>query len=483
MMVRQGSGEKDFSGFFSSVDLAVERFRAIPKNENIRIISHLDADGISAAAVMIRALSREKRPYSISIIHNLDKNSAEVLMNEDHKHYIFTDLGSGQLDLVVRYLKGRDVFILDHHRPGHGIRVPENITHVNPHLSGIDGTAGISGSGVVYFFARSMDRRNEDMAHIAIVGAIGDLQEHNGFDHLNDIILKDALKAGNISVFRGLRLFGVQTKPLYKVLANSMDPFIPGVTGSETDAIGFLRGLGIDPKKGSAWKKLVNLDRKEMKRLIGGIIMKRMSEDNPEDILGTIYVLPKEEKESPTRDAREFATLLNSCGRLGKASLGIGTCLGDRKYLNKAIANMNSYRRELIVAMKWFEAQRKNKSGLVVEGDGFVIVNAQDNVMPTIVGTLASMIAKSGFSRDTLVVAMAQQVDGNTKISMRRSFSSEKRDYDLKDLLDRSMRNLGGQSGGHMSAAGALIPSSKEQQFIRQVRSVLKEELMSESVG
>ena len=52
---------------------------------------------------------------------------------------------------------------------------------MNPHLFDIDGSTEISGAGVVYLFCKALDGKNKDMAHIAIVGAIGDIQEDKGF--------------------------------------------------------------------------------------------------------------------------------------------------------------------------------------------------------------------------------------------------------------------------------------------------------------
>ena len=64
-------------------------------------------------------------------------------------------------------------------------------------------------------------------------------------------------------------------------------------------------------------------NEEEIKKLVSGIILRRLSEDSPEDVLGDVYILNEEEKESPFRDAKEFSTLLNACGRLEKASLGM----------------------------------------------------------------------------------------------------------------------------------------------------------------
>ena len=72
---------------------------------------------------------------------------------------------------------------------------------------------------------------------------MGDMQEKNGFIGLNSLILKDAEEILDINV--GPRFFGMQTRPINKVLEYCTDPFIPNVTGSSEGAIKFLDDLGI----------------------------------------------------------------------------------------------------------------------------------------------------------------------------------------------------------------------------------------------
>ena len=59
---------------------------------------------------------------------------------------------------------------------------------------------------------------------------------------------------------------------------------------------------------------------------------------------------------------------------------------------------------------KWYD---ENKSGnLVVKGNGYVIINAQDKIRSTIIGTLASILSKSNGSDEKFIMSMAQLADG-----------------------------------------------------------------------
>jgi len=241
--------------FKEDIKKTAEEFKKIDKNEIIRVISHLDADGISAASLVIKFLNNDNRKYSISILQQMKKETLELLAKEPYNTFIFTDIGSGVLTDMEILFKDKKVFILDHHEPEKIEINNENIFFINPHKFGIDGGIEVSGAGVVYLFTSCLDKKMEEFAHVAIIGAIGDMQEKNGFEHLNNEILKTAIEKNKIKVIRGLRLFGAQTKPLHKVLEYCTDPFIPDVTGSESGAIQFLHQIGINPKHGKNWKK------------------------------------------------------------------------------------------------------------------------------------------------------------------------------------------------------------------------------------
>ena len=460
-----------YDHFKEHVAISLEKFKELDKKETIRIVSHLDADGICAASILIKALNTDNRKYSLSIVQQLTEEVIMGLCKEPYNYFIFTDLGSGQLNLIKKMFVGKQVFILDHHQP-EKVKLTNNIVHVNPHLFGIDGSREICGSGVVYLFARSLNKKIDDLAHIAIIGAIGDIQEcgGEGFLRLNKEILSNAVKKKKIKVIKGLRIFGAQTRPLHKILEYCTDPYIPGVSGSESGAIQFLQQIGVPAKNGSEWRKLVQLDEEEIKKLVSGIVMRRVKEDSPEDVLGNVYILSDEKKESPFRDAKEFSTLLNACGRLDKASLGIGACLGDKKTKERAIKHLRGYKREIINAINWYKEGSKGAG--VIKGKGYTIINAGNQIRGSIVGTLASIITKSNeLKNGTFVMSMADMMNGLYKVSLR--ISGRRNDVDLREIIKNITLKVGGEAGGHTFAAGAMIKEELVDDFIKEARRVL----------
>lgn len=451
---------------------AVDAFLSINRQESVYIISHLDSDGICAASILIHALMQENIRYTLSIVQQVNEALLHKLKNEDCRCIFFTDLGSGQFNKIAQILPPKKVFILDHHELDlkHD---QEGIIHLNPHLFNINGSKEISGAGVVYLFASQLNEKNREMVHIAIVGAIGDVQENQGFLMLNNEILEEAQSKGKIKVKRGLRFFGMQTRPLYKILEYSTDPYIPDVSGNEFGAIKFLEQIGINPKERSRWKRMVDLTDEEMRHLVTHIILKRLNESNPDDVLGYIYQLPHETEGSPFRDAKEFSTLLNACGRLSKPSLGIGVCLGDKKLKKLAMAHMNKYKREIIKAMKWYHNNKD--SPCILKENGYVIINAKDNVLSTMIGTVASLLAKSNeFPEGTYILSLARDDNEHTKISLR--ISGKKPSVNLKKIMHTITSEIkGAEAGGHQDAAGAIIPVTSEETLIEVAKKILRD--------
>lgn len=464
-----------YSHFEDIIEKNAATFKEIVQGKNVRLISHLDSDGICAASIMIKALLRLGVSYSLSIVQQLKESILKEIENEKYDLFIFTDLGSGQIKLIDKYIPNKTVFILDHHEIKKTELQNKNIYQVNPHLAGIDGSQEISGSGVVYKFCEKIDERNKDMSHLAIIGAIGDVQENNGFKHLNQEILNTAVEQKKIKIETGLKFFGLQTKPIYKVLSYSTDPIIPGVSGDELGTIEFMKSIGVNPYIGHKGRKFYNLTEEEKQKLITSLIIKRSGEKNPEDILGKIYYINGEVDGSPTKDAREFSTLINACGRLNKASIGIGACLNDEKTKKKAILTLAEYRTEIINTITWYE-KNKNDHTKIIRGKNYIIIRPKNEILVTLIGTLSSIISRGkNIEPDTYIMSLADQDDFNTKVSIRVSGNKDIETVDVKKIMEDITNKIGGESGGHKLAAGALITPEIEDEFVGLAIQAFKE--------
>ena len=86
--------------FKQLIEKGKEEFSQFDRNKVVRLVSHLDADGITACAIMIRLLNQLNMRYSVSIVQQLTKTVLLELSREDYQQYVFTDLGSGQISNI-----------------------------------------------------------------------------------------------------------------------------------------------------------------------------------------------------------------------------------------------------------------------------------------------------------------------------------------------------------------------------------------------
>ena len=123
----------------------------------------------------------------------------------------------------------------------------------------------LADQGVAYFVAQAVDKVNVDLAPIAIVGALGDMQDkydQRMFGGLNMRILEDATNSGLLTVKKDLVFFGRETRPIHKTLSSATSPFIPGISGEEDRSLAFLASLGIKAREGDKWRLSGTFPRK-----------------------------------------------------------------------------------------------------------------------------------------------------------------------------------------------------------------------------
>lgn len=445
---------------------AGKKFLDTPQSARILIIGHFDTDGLCATAMLEQILRRagysfesiNKQHLNDGIIDELSKNEAEV--------FVFVDIGANK-EKELAALK-KEVYILDHHDPqGEAV---DGLVHINPHRFGITERNAISGSGVVYFFGLGMDSNNRSLAHLGVLGAIGDTQERNGFEDLNNQILQHAILQKTIRVGKRLRLYGINSRPLLKVLEYSTDLDIPGVTNNPHGVKKLLEDLGIEYEWKGRLKKYYQLRYNERQWLTDKIVELKGGE---EGIIVPSYSLtdmPKRE----LRDLREYATIINACGRLGEFRVGIDCLLGDPSAQDKAIMNLRIYKNAIREAFIFIDKERENKNSKnMIKGEGYVIINLESRVKSSLAGILASILARNKhYNQGIVVCTLARNKDKSTKVSLR--VSGDTTDKNLQELLARVVEPFDATSGGHVNAAGVVIDTKDEEEFIKRLQDEFK---------
>ena len=160
---------------------------------------------------------------------------------------------------------------------------------------------------------------------------------------------------------------------------------------------------------------------------------------------------------------------------MDKAALGLGACLGDPVCKRKATTHMQQYKRAIVTAMNWF---RDNKGKGIVERNGYVIANAGEHFVSSIIGTMLSIIGRSGqYPEGTFLLGLARSSPTVTKASIRVAGIRPPAGIALHEIVNEIVKISGGEAGGHAMAAGAMIPADSEQAFIAAAEAVLQQRI------
>jgi len=442
--------QKEANSLEEQIETIAKRFIEKSKNSEIQVISHFDTDGITSATIMSQTLKKLEKPFTLMIVKNLDEDV--IKKQSKDKLTIFLDLASNSIHHILKY-NLKDVFIIDHHQVVQ--EVPEEISIVNPELHQ---KQKISSSGLTYLFCRHLDNNSKDLAKLAILGMIGDMMEKD-IGKLNNEILDD----GNIQRKRGLLVYPA-TRPLNRVLELSSNPYIPGVTGNVNGVLELLREVGLSPVNGS-YKSLMELDDDEMGRLITGVLL-RNPKTKSESIIGDIFLLKIFSK---LEDAREISAKINACSRSGESEVAVQLCMELPRANKKAETIYAKYKQEMVSSLKFALESKK------MEGRGFVILNAENNIRDTMIGTIASIISNSNlYEEGTVIVTLAHNED-KIKVSAR---NVGKTGRNVREILQNVINVVGGEVGGHEFAAGCNISKSNEKRFLELLRKELELEII-----
>ncbi len=478
--------QKSIEDFLTAANEAAKVILEVVKKDGfILVFSHLDADGVAAAGVMAKMLYRLDARFRIRVMQWVDDKIIGEVIADKPQLVILTDFGSGYLDLLNEKIPNVKVVILDHHQITRKVSNP-NFVQVNPHLFGIDGATDVSGSGVAYFAARAVNAANLDLAAIAIIGALGDMQdkyEQRSLRSLNEIIVNDGIAAGVLKVEKDLIFFGRETRPIYKMIATTTNPFIPGLSGQETEALNFVANLGIPLKQGDKLRALCDLTDEERKRLCSAIADYLLSKGlhmEVDNLIGYIYILAKEEPNTALRDGREFAVVLNSTGRMDRPSLGIAICMGDRKAaLEESSKILEDYRKSINKYLSWVN----EKPDRMRELQNIYVVYGETFINEKIIGTVSSIIVSGLINNEKPLIAFANiEAEKAAKFSGRTTEAALRKGVNLGTVMRLASENNGGKGGGHNIAAGAQVPLEKIDDFIKLADELVGRQLKGEKL-
>jgi RecJ-like exonuclease len=463
-------------GFCDDVKAAAEQIADAP---GITIISHIDADGISCEAILSQAISRQGIAVKSVFVRQLEPLTMPQVPS-DSTLKVFSDLGAGQQNLFLeRGFSAKEVLIVDHH-----VSQPceREYTQVNCLPYGHD---RMSAAGVSYLIAKQLDAANTDLAKLAIVGNVGDMmaREKCGLvGPARDIIVEDGVRHRNVEVRkRDLNCYGTATRPLHLSLAYNDDPFVKGISNNPEGARQFLKKLGIQQqtpdRRWYVWEEIPQ----EQKRVIISALAEQLiaNGEKVDRLFAETYGFPDETPRTPLRNAQEYATMLNACGRWSKPQIGGAILRGDRGTAYREAEHMLKNHRAIIRDLLEFIIDTGVK-----ELENLQYLHVGGRYPDTIVGIGAGMaLSKLNPKKPILIMCEVPEDTNLTKVSMRTTERVVEQGIDLQDALNCASAEYGGGGGGHKIAAGAYIPKPAEEEFVIHVNRILGEQFAAAGSG
>ncbi len=442
---------------------------SIQGGKRMLVVTHIDADGLCSGSVVFSALMRKGANAALRTVPDLDPKTITDLASQNYDFYIFVDLASTLIHEIEAALGGR-YLVIDHHEISEADL--GNRAVVNAWGFGCDGGKEACSSTMAYFFAAALDPSNGDLSTLAVVGALADRQDSGpgrSLTGLNRAALEVAQRRGLLSVSNDLMFTGRETRPVHEAVALTSTPFLKGLTGSKDAVLALLHQSGLELKDGGAWRTISSLSDDEKRKLTetiaGALGAERGATEALASLFGEVYTLHFEDPFTPLRDAREFGTLLNSCGRMGVPSIGISVCLGDRSSaLSGAMKTLSDYRSGISRAL---DAVTSDPARIEQRGR-LVLVKGEGVVDEKLLGPVISILTGSPAFKDKVVVGSAASRGEDLKISSRVGDMYDG-SVNLGLIMRESAEEVEGVGGGHAMAAGAKIPSSKAESFSKAV--------------
>jgi RecJ-like exonuclease len=430
----------------------------------IRIISHYDGDGISAAGIISKAVFRRGKEFHTTMTNVLTKEDIENL-DGGFELLIVTDMGSSQADMISERMVdiGARGIILDHHK------VPQRdepykitdggaLVEINPRFHGIDGTSGCSGSTLAFLLALALDPDNRDLCVFSLAGSLADRQHVPQYSDLNLGIRNLAVESGYLTSIVGMPLSG---RSVLEAMTTSNDPFIKEISGNEENVRGLLVSLGIEPEK-----RLEDLTESDTKKLQSFIYVHLLKGGASEVIVHELF---RENLFSEKYgNIQDLAYSIDTAGRKGETGKGFSVVWGSKGSYEEALKDRFEQKKTvqsaLLRTLERGITSMENIQWLKVEED-------------TLAGTIAGLSHNYLFDHRKPVLALSPGKEGVMKVSSRGNRDLCKRGLDLGAVMREAGKANGGGGGGHDVAAGGSFLEENIETYLRMCDDLVGSQL------
>jgi RecJ-like exonuclease len=434
---------------------AADIILSLTKSTKVRIISHYDADGITSAAIISKAIHRAGFNFHTTLMRNPFDKGLKRVSEEDNELIIFLDMGSGQIETIEKM--GCKTIIIDHHRYLKEKTI-DDILQINSNLCGINGNYEACGATLSYTVAKALDSKNIDLSPLAITGVIGDKQFIGKIRGFNKIVLEEAITINLLKEKIDIKLYG---GTLYFALYYTIDPYYSGLSGNEEGIKELFKPLKIKNDM-----KIEDLSKNQKNRLQSFLMLKLIRKGCEKNILDTI-IRPRYKSDIFNCELERLADLLDSCGKGGNRSLGLSLCLDDKKAFNEAVILEKVYKQKILDELLMLENDG------IKEKNNYRFFYSKDSSLGGVVGGIASNFI---LDKGKPLLSLVKKED-ELHVSCRGNQYLVSKGLDLGLAMNKISKKMGGHGGGHSIAAGATISSEKEEEFLDMVDEIITKQL------
>jgi len=237
------------------MDRALERIqRALATHEHITVFGDFDADGVTSAALVTRALRMLEHPgdaldyyipHRLLEARGLSREALDQVKARGTSLVITTDCGSSDVEEVL-YAKtlGIDIIITDHHHPPE--QLPQAYAMINPWRPDCTYSERyLCGVGIAFKLAQALFRAHQreqevhELLDLVAIGSVGDIAYLLGENHT---LVRLGLQQLNHTQNAGLRAL-IQTANLQAGIIRERD--ISYVLAPRINAAGRMKHAGI----------------------------------------------------------------------------------------------------------------------------------------------------------------------------------------------------------------------------------------------
>ena len=434
---------------------AASLVNSLSPSSRIRVVSHYDADGISAAGIICAAVYAQGYDFHASLMRNPFDKGIKRLAEEQNDVIIFSDMGSGQIESIEKL--NSKIIILDHHQFLRSSS-SSNIIQINVNACGINGNYEACGATLCYTFATALNPANSVLAPLALTGAIGDKQHIGGIRGFNKQILENALKNNLLTTRVGSKIYG---KTLYDALYYSIDPYYRGLSGNEKEINRILELLNLTSDT------TIDSLAEESIRKINSLLLLRLIDASVKPQIIDIVLRTRYYSDILGCELERLADLLDACGKNGARGLGLSICLGNKKDISEAESIEKDYKTKILIALQ------ELASGNLEHTTSYQYFYSNSSSLG---GVVAGIAMNYVVDTSKPLLSLARQND-ELHISCRGTQQLVVQGLDLGQAMKTVAAELNGFGGGHKIAAGATISLDKEKDFLSKVSTIIQKQV------